>query len=113
MQNPTTEEAAYGVFADDIPLSEGVEVLKQMPLHSVASFRGKLTYAGYKYVPVSWVLCEKDVILTPDFQRKCIDLIEKESGSKVHVVNLFAGHGPNHTRPKETAAAIVEAIEKA
>lgn len=113
MQNPITDEAARGVFADDLTIEEGKEMLKQMPLHSTASFRGKLSYPGYKYVPVSWVLCEKDVILTPKFQQGCIDMIEKESGNKVHVVKLNTGHGPNHSHPKETAHAIVEAIEKA
>jgi hypothetical protein len=112
MQNPATDEAAYGVFSDDISLEEGRKILNDMPLQSTISFRGKLTYPGYKYVPVSWVLCEKDVILTPKFQQDCIDMIEQESGNKVYVVNMVVGHGPNHTKPKETADAIIEAIVK-
>jgi hypothetical protein len=81
-----------------------------MPLHSLASYEGKLTYPGYKYIRSSWILCEKDQVLSPDFQRSCIGLIEKESGRKVDVHNLAMPHCPNISAPLELANVVVKAV---
>ncbi|EXJ77784.1 hypothetical protein A1O3_10013, partial [Capronia epimyces CBS 606.96] len=61
---------------------EGVELVKQIPYQSIPSFAGKLTHAAYKCIPVSYIVCEHDLILTPEVQRSFIATIEKEGGSR-------------------------------
>ncbi|KAJ9637543.1 hypothetical protein H2204_004692 [Knufia peltigerae] len=109
MRNEPYEDCAKSQFSD-LPLQEGVAWVKRMTVHSAASFADKLTFAGYNYLPVSWLLCEDDHILTADFQRQTIVMIERESGNKVAVSRLRAGHFPNASIPEDTANAIFEAI---
>ncbi|KAL6242931.1 hypothetical protein RBB50_010031 [Rhinocladiella similis] len=112
MRHEPPEESAKLTFSD-LPPEEGLDWVKKMPLHSAPSFANKLTHPGYKYVPVSWIFCEDDLILVPEFQRNCIDLIEKESGNKVDVYNLKTGHCPNASAGVETATLITRAIKTA
>jgi hypothetical protein len=81
-----------------------------MPLHSLASFEGKLTYAGYKNIPSSWIFCEQDIILPPEFQRSCIERIERESGRQVRVYSLAADHCPNASAPQKLVEALDDAV---
>lgn len=103
------EESARLTFSD-LPFEEAVEWVRKMPYHSAASFTGKLTYPGYKYVPVSYIFCEKDRILPPEFQRSCIETIEEESGRKVDVHNLNTAHCPNASAPDELAKVVIRAV---
>jgi len=112
MRHDPVEESARLTFSD-LPSQEGIEWVKKMPPHSAPSFQGKLTYPGYKYVPVSWIFCENDLILPPDFQRQCIEMIEKESGNKVDVYSIKTDHVPNASAPEETAMAIMDAVKAA
>ncbi len=112
MRHEPFEESARLTFSD-LPLEEGIEWVKKMPLHSAPSFQGKLTYPGYRYVPVSWIFCENDLILPPDFQRQCIEMIEKESGNKVDVHSIKTGHVPITSAPEKTAMAIMDAVKAA
>lgn len=109
MRNEPYEDCARSQFPD-VPLEEGVEWVKQMTMHSAASFANKLTFPGYQYLPVSWLLCEDDLILNTEFQQKTIAMIERESGNKVSVYRLRAGHFPNVSIPEDTANAISEVI---
>ena len=58
-----------------------------MGSHSSASLRDPLTYAGYKDVPVSYLICEKDMTIPTDSARDMIELIEREGGNKVDEVD--------------------------
>ena len=103
------EESAKLTFSD-LPFEEGCDWVRKMPYHSVPSFAGKLTYPGYKHIPVSYIFCKEDRILPPDFQRSVIQTIEEESGKKVDVRTLKTGHCPNASAPEETAKVIVSAV---
>ncbi|KIV88506.1 hypothetical protein PV10_08187 [Exophiala mesophila] len=94
----------------DLPLEEAIEWGKKMSKQSAVSFSNELTYPGYKYVPVSYIFCEQDQILRPDFQTSVIAGIEKMSGNKVDVRRLNTGHCPNVSNPLGTAKVIAEAI---
>ncbi|KPI40573.1 uncharacterized protein AB675_7703 [Cyphellophora attinorum] len=103
-------EESAGTSFSGLPHAEGVAWVKKMPLHSLASFEGKLTYAGYKHIPSSWIFCEQDIILPPDFQRSCIERIERESGRQVRVYRLAADHCPNASAPRELVKALDDAV---
>ncbi|ETI22432.1 hypothetical protein G647_06507 [Cladophialophora carrionii CBS 160.54] len=107
-----TEESAKLTFSD-LPFEEAKVWAERMSYHSASSFEGKLTYPGYNKIPVSYIFCEKDVILPPEFQRSVIAGIERESGKKVDVLRLSAAHCPNITAPQELAAIVVKAIATA
>lgn len=112
MEHVDVDESARLTFSD-LPHEEGVEWAKKMTTHSTPSFQDKVTYPGYKYTPVSWIFAENDLILPPDFQRQCIEMIEKESGNKVDVRTIKTGHCPNTSKPEVVAAAITAALKAA
>ncbi|OCT51589.1 hypothetical protein CLCR_08948 [Cladophialophora carrionii] len=107
-----TEDSAKLTFSD-LPFEEAKVWAERMSYHSASSFEGKLTYPGYNKIPVSYIFCEKDVILPPEFQRSVIAGIERESGKKVDVLRLSAAHCPNISAPQELAAIVVKAIATA
>lgn len=109
MKNEPAEECAKTQYPD-LPLDEGIKWVNRMTLHSAQSFADKLTYPGYRYTPVSWITCDNDLILTYEFQHRTIGRIEQESGNKVDVYSLKAGHFPSVSIPMECANAISTAV---
>ncbi|KAL2107061.1 hypothetical protein VUR80DRAFT_5732 [Thermomyces stellatus] len=66
----------------DMPKEEGGRWARKLVKHSSASFEGPLTYAGFKDVTVSFLLCQHDKLIVPKIQRAEIDMIERETGRK-------------------------------
>lgn len=99
----------------DLPPALALEWANKLTIHSLPSFLGALTYPAYRHLPVSYIFCEKDLVLSPDFQRSTIAFLEGERGGEgsVDVRTLNAGHCPNVSIPVETAGIIVGAIEGA
>ncbi|KAI2612155.1 uncharacterized protein GGS25DRAFT_528858 [Hypoxylon fragiforme] len=94
------------VLSDHANQSENLAYINATEIQSAVSFTSPLTYAGYKDVPVSYLLCEGDRIIIPRAQREGIELIEKESGRKVDVYTTQAGHCPNFTAMGEVVEYI-------
>ena len=87
-------EPSARIVYSDIPVEEANAWIRRFPRHSGPSFADELTYAGYKDVPVSYLLCEEDICIPAKNQQTGIDLIEKVSGKKVDVTSIKAGHVP-------------------
>ncbi|OAL39241.1 hypothetical protein AYO20_01559 [Fonsecaea nubica] len=101
------ETIAKATFPD-LDFDKAVAVVKTMSRHSALSFASKVTYPGYKHVPVSFIMCANDMIVPPDLQRGYIDMIQRESGRDVDVHTLDTGHCPNTTAPDQLAKLIVD-----
>ncbi|MCJ1476325.1 hypothetical protein MMC13_004991 [Lambiella insularis] len=97
----------------DLPPEEGEAWIKRFPRHSAVSFADELTYPGYNDIPISYLFCEDDLCVLPQFQRRAIELIEKESGEKVKVTSIKAGHCPNVSKPQEVIDWILDVAGKA
>ncbi|OAP63370.1 hypothetical protein AYL99_02597 [Fonsecaea erecta] len=111
MYHDAFEETAAIVFSD-LPKEEGIAWAKKFPKHSALSFAGELTYAGYKDIPVSYLLCENDRCIPAEAQREGIDKIEKESGRKVDVTSIKADHCPMTNHPEAVVDWIVSVAAK-
>ena len=101
------EESAKITFSDLSP-AEGAKWTHDMPEHSTVSFHGKLTHAGYKDLPVSYMLCEEDRILPIAYQEALVERLEKETGRTVDVHRIKAAHCPNASQP----AMVVEVVRR-
>lgn len=97
----------------DLPLEEALAWSEKFPQHSAISFSGELTYAGYKDLPCSYLLCTQDLVLTEKMQRAGIERMEKASGIKVDVTELAAGHAPSARYPEKVIEWILDVINKA
>ncbi|KAL3958139.1 hypothetical protein ACCO45_008717 [Purpureocillium lilacinum] len=98
--------AAANVF-NDLPKEEGERWAKMSTRHSGSTFPASLSHAGFKDVPVSYLLCTKDLAQEPELQRASIAMMERQTGGKVDVTEIESGHAPNASRPKEVADWIV------
>jgi hypothetical protein len=99
------------IVASDLPFEKARPYFDNWPKHSGPSFMDALTHEGWRDVPVSYLLCEQDVCLSPEFQRSGIEMIEKETGRKVDVTRLEAGHAPNVSQPEKVLDWIVKMAE--
>ncbi|KAK7967271.1 uncharacterized protein PG986_001548, partial [Apiospora aurea] len=93
------------------PPEEGLVWAHKLVRHSAASFASPLTYAGYKDVPVSYLLCEDDLLIPPFIQQKGIDMIERETGKKVDVTRIDSNHVPILSRTELVVDWIVKLVE--
>jgi len=96
-----------------LPPKEGEATVRGFAKHSAQSFATELTHAGYKDIPVSYLLCEIDLTIPPELQQNMIDLIEEASGRKVDVTSLQADHCPNLSAEKETIDWALSIAKKA
>ena len=80
-------------------IPEGHSLAENVMEHSLVSFKGSLTYPGYKDVPVSYMFCENDTTVRPGMQQRIIEMIERDSGNVVDVHKVSAGHFPYVSRP--------------
>ncbi|KAI1374562.1 alpha/beta-hydrolase [Hypoxylon crocopeplum] len=105
--------AASRRIVSDLPdQKQREELVEGFQIHSSVSFFNKLTHAGYKDVPVSYLLCEDDEIILPKSQRDGIDIIEKASGNKVDITSIKAGHCPTVTALEKVVDWIIQAAAK-
>ncbi|KAI0144822.1 hypothetical protein BJ166DRAFT_565924 [Pestalotiopsis sp. NC0098] len=108
---PDASLVATRVFSD-MPFEEGLKWGKELVKHSAASFGSPLTYAGYKDLPVSYLVCEDDLSITAETQRSQIDMIERESGNTVDVTSIQAGHVPPISAPQDVIKWILHVATK-
>ncbi|KAK6977567.1 AB hydrolase-1 domain-containing protein [Favolaschia claudopus] len=97
------------VVFSDLPLDQGIFWSAQMPCHSAISFAQKLTYAAYKDIPTSYLVCERDKCIPPRLQNKIIAALDSESDLKVERHSVQADHAIHITQPK----AVVDVVRKA
>ncbi|KAK3116867.1 hypothetical protein LTR53_002307 [Teratosphaeriaceae sp. CCFEE 6253] len=94
------------VNLSDMPYERAIELASQFSYHSTESFSNVLTYAGYRYIPSAYIICDKDVVLPPAFQKGRVELVEKASGNAVKVLHCDSGHCPNLSKPDHVALLI-------
>jgi hypothetical protein len=110
MEDPA---ATAQLILPEISPLEGEPIVASHAKHSAISFRDVLTHAGYKDVPVSYLLCENDLAGPPELiQTPGIEMMEQASGRKVDVTGIKAGHTPHLSAERETVEWIVSVAKK-
>ncbi|KAI6088565.1 Alpha/beta hydrolase fold-1 [Hypoxylon rubiginosum] len=108
---PNLTVTAEVVFSD-LPLEEGKYWGRKLVKHSAASFASNLTYAGYKDIPVSYLVAESNQSIAPATQKSQIEMIERVSGNKVDVSTVNSGHVPSISHPQNVIDFILSAARK-
>ena len=99
------------ILCNDLPYAQAYENVVQLPHHSAVSFQGEVTQASYKDIPLTYIFCEKDLVINPETQQRFIDTIEEVSGKSVDVKRIDSGHCPQWSKPDELVGLIVQAAE--
>lgn len=104
--------AAY--VCNDLPWELAYENTLDFAHHSGASFPEPVTQVAYASgeIPVSYIVCEKDLIVQVSVQRGFVKTIEEVSGRAVSVVSLESGHCPNWSMPERLGDVIIGEAEK-
>ncbi|KAF1836733.1 alpha/beta-hydrolase [Decorospora gaudefroyi] len=107
---------------NDMPWEDGYPVTLQLAHQSAASFEEKVTQVAYAdkggAVPVAYIVCEQDLIISPGMQRKYVDVVQQATRTTgatarpVDVYSLDAGHIPNASCPAKLVEGIVWCAEK-
>lgn len=84
--------------------------IKGLARHSAVSFGDALRYPGYKYVPVSFLVCEHDQAVPVEAQREEIAMMERESGNPVDVTTITTGHCPHISAPSQVVSWVAGLI---
>lgn len=88
------------IFYKDVPNPEKwVEVLKP---HSYRSFFSRATYPGWKHVPRTYLLCEKDMAIPIHAQKGMVE----NSGVEWRTESIDASHSPFLSMPEEVANSV-------
>lgn len=97
---------------NDLPYAQAYENTLQLPHHSAASFQSEVTQTSYKDIPLTYIFCEKDMVISPEIQQRFIDTIEEVSGNKVDVKKIDAGHVPMWSKPDELLKLLVDSAQQ-
>lgn len=95
--NPATP---VDVFYNDVENPE--HHVKSLKPHSYRTFFSKVTYPAWKYVPSTYLLCEKDMAIPIHVQKAMVE----SPGAAFTVETVDASHSPFLSMPAETARSI-------
>ena len=105
-----TDAGASRVLSD-LPPDKGVETIRKFSPQSTRSFTDKVVHDAFRHIQASWILCEQDAVLPPDWQKGKIEFLKSVRPDKrVDVLSLDAGHCPNASDPEGAARKVLEAI---
>lgn len=74
----------------DLPLEIGQELAKKICYHAAPAFATPLTYAAYRRVPTTYLICKKDKVIPLELQQAMVNL----AGEEAITYHCDAGHFP-------------------
>lgn len=103
-------EDAKGLFYQDLPDDVVSELAKDLRPQSLGVFWSTTSYAAWKHVPTTYVICEDDTPSTVAAAGYLLSTAQAAEGSKVDtVVKRKVGHSPFLSQPEWTASMLREA----
>ncbi|KIW04292.1 uncharacterized protein PV09_04588 [Verruconis gallopava] len=94
------------VFYNDLSDSEAALWISELRKQATKSFVAPTTYAAWKHIPSTYVICERDNAF-PSFAQ---EMLVSQQGAKFNVIRFEdSGHSPFLSKPQETAKVIRKA----
>ena len=63
-----------------LPESESLTWASDIPEQSTATSRGELTYPAYNRILVTYLVCERDKVLSQGIEHGMVEMVAKKSG---------------------------------
>ncbi|OOF95997.1 hypothetical protein ASPCADRAFT_506787 [Aspergillus carbonarius ITEM 5010] len=79
---------------------------------TVSAFPSELGHAGYKDIPVSWLLGEEELCIPATLQKESMAMVEREKDRKVDVTSFKAGHCPFISKPNLVTDWVLDVVAK-
>lgn len=99
------------IFYNDMRQDEIESAIAHLKTHSYQPFHSKVTYAGWKHLPTTYLYCLQDQAIPIQVQKMMVEDWAKGVGIRTETVD--ASHSPFFSKPIETAMAIQRAAEQA
>ncbi|MCW7947294.1 hypothetical protein AAW14_36440 [Streptomyces hygroscopicus] len=96
---PAEESVAVAAFYADVPQEEATRAVRMLVPQSVRSFSERVTQAGWRTIPSTYIICEQDKALPPRQQEKLA-----ARANTVH--RLQSSHSPFLSMPSKLAALL-------
>jgi hypothetical protein len=93
------------VFYNDVPKDVAAHWASKLTYQAVGPFKTAQTYAAWKHIPSTYIICELDNTIPAAFQ----ETMATQEGGLFTIERLNASHSPFMSMPKETAKLIRKA----
>lgn len=90
------------IFYNDVDPVVAGPLEKELDLQAKGAFESKQTYAAWKHIDSTYIVCEYDLAIPMQAQLE----MANQSGSKCIIVYLKAGHSPFLSMPQQTVNLI-------
>ncbi|EXJ60461.1 hypothetical protein A1O7_04614 [Cladophialophora yegresii CBS 114405] len=102
-QDSVTPATPIETFYNDV--KEPEKYVNMLKPHSYLTFASKVTYAGWKHVSCTYLLCEKDEAIPIHAQKGMVEAAQ-QAGADMKVETIDASHSPFLSMPAEMARSI-------
>lgn len=97
-------ENPESIFYNDMGPEHAADMKRHLKQHSNRVFMSKLTYAAYRDIPMTFILCTKDKAM-PIVAQEGMVAQAKSLGADITTVTLEASHSPFFSMPDAVVAA--------
>lgn len=105
-----SQEKLAQCMYSSVPFEQGLwHAATTNTAQSARAFQGRLTHAGYRRIPVTYMLTEADRMVPAAMQEMFIGIVEAEAGRAVSVVRYPVDHCPEVTE----IGAVVDCVLRA
>jgi hypothetical protein len=96
------------MFYQDVDDKSVVELAKELQPQSLGAYWSKTTYAAWRVIPTTYIICTKDVPATVDTARLFVGMAQENNPNKIDkVMDLETGHCSFISKPEPTAKALI------
>ena len=104
------KDAALYAFFHDISVSDGEHWASLLEPHSVGAMWSDQTYAAFKDIPSTYVVCELDRVVSVEQQERMIKSAKDAQSTAFDVVErLQSGHEPIFSKVEELVGVMERA----
>lgn len=102
-------EDAKGLFYQDLPDDVALALGKDLRPQSLGVFWSTTSYAAWKHIPTTYVICEQDTPSTVAAAGYLVSTAQATEGSKIDkVLKRQVGHSPFLSQPEWTVQMLME-----
>ncbi|KAK5018018.1 hypothetical protein LTR16_001123 [Cryomyces antarcticus] len=95
----------HQIFYNDLSASTAAALAAQLTHHPSATFDARTTHAGWRHIPTTYVLCDKDNAIPVQGQDALVQQA-RGAGAEILEVRLDASHSPMISQPEAVAVAV-------
>ncbi|KAK8036140.1 alpha/beta-Hydrolase [Apiospora rasikravindrae] len=107
-------EDAKDMFYQDVDDATAAELAKDLQPQSLGAYWCKTTFAAWRYIPTTYIICKRDVPTTVTAIHWLIETAKASGPHKIDaVIEADAGHSPFVSKPQWLADTLLAEVNRA